>query len=258
MKACVYADLETVEVHDIPKPVAAPDEALIKVSRAGICGTDLHIYLGHMDQRVTKPLVMGHEMCGELVEIPDGSGPEVGDRVVVEPTVFCGKCAACKRGNTHVCQNLNFLGIDSPGAFQEFWNVPVDRLHAIPQSLSDNAAAMIEPLAVAVHDVRRAPVELGDQAVVIGGGPIGLLVAHAARRPKCTSGGRRLGQDLRAERVQRAGEQREEPPDVRLGLDVVLDEGAVADHEGEESKLLGRPVGDCRIPGREQRADHFP
>jgi 2-desacetyl-2-hydroxyethyl bacteriochlorophyllide A dehydrogenase len=188
MKACVYADLETVEIHDIPKPVAAPDEALIKVSRAGICGTDLHIYLGHMDQRVTRPLVMGHEMCGELVEIPDGAGFEVGDRaarigdrVVVEPTVFCGECAACKRGHTHVCQNLNFLGIDSPGAFQEFWNVPVDRLHAIPPSLSDNAAAMIEPLAVAVHDVRRAPVELGDQAVVIGGGPIGLLVAHAAR-----------------------------------------------------------------------------
>ena len=174
MKACVYTDLETVEIHDVPKPAAGPDEVLIKVSRAGICGTDLHIYLGHMDQRVTKPLVMGHEMCGEIVEVPDGTGFQVGDRVVVEPTVFCGKCPACKRGNMHICQNLNFLGIDSAGAFQEFWNAPVDRLHRIPSELSDNAAAMIEPLAVAVHDVRRAPVELGDQAVVIGGGPIGL------------------------------------------------------------------------------------
>ncbi|MEE2753341.1 MAG: alcohol dehydrogenase catalytic domain-containing protein [Candidatus Latescibacterota bacterium] len=181
MKACVYADLETVEIHDIPKPVAAHDEVLIKVSRAGICGTDLHIFLGHMDQRVAKPLVMGHEMSGALVEAPAATGYRVGDRVVVEPTVFCGKCAACRRGHTHICQNLNFLGIDSAGAFQEYWNAPIDRLHRIPPELSDNAAAMIEPLAVAVHDVRRAQVELEDQAVVIGGGPIGLLVAHAAR-----------------------------------------------------------------------------
>ena len=172
MKACVYADLEKVEVVDIDLPSAGPDEVLIKVARAGICGTDLHIFLGHMDQRVTKPLVMGHEMCGEIVEAPDGADYQVGERVVVEPTVFCGMCAACRRGNTHVCQNLNFLGIDSAGAFQELWNAPVDRLHRIPRELSDNAAAMIEPLAVAVHDVRRAQVELGDQAVVIGGGPI--------------------------------------------------------------------------------------
>ncbi|MCH2663508.1 alcohol dehydrogenase catalytic domain-containing protein [bacterium] len=181
MKACVYADLEKVEVVDIDLPSAGPDEVLIKVARAGICGTDLHIFMGHMDQRVTKPLVMGHEMCGEIVEAPDGADYQVGERVVVEPTVFCGMCAACRRGNTHVCQNLNFLGIDSAGAFQELWNAPVDRLHRIPRELSDNAAAMIEPLAVAVHDVRRAQVELGDQAVVIGGGPIGLLVAQAAR-----------------------------------------------------------------------------
>lgn len=181
MRACVYADTERVEVVDIPQPEPAAGEALIKVARSGICGTDLHIFLGHMDQRVTKPLVMGHEMVGELVDVPDGSRLAVGDRVVVEPTVFCGQCAACRRGNTHVCQNLNFMGVDSAGSFQQFWNVPVDRLHRVPPELNDDAAAMIEPLAVAVHDVRRAQVELGDQAVVIGGGPIGLLVAHAAR-----------------------------------------------------------------------------
>ena len=181
MKACAYTDLETVEILELPQPERADDEVLIKVSRAGICGTDLHIFMGHMDQRVTKPIVMGHEMCGEIVDAPDGADFGVGDRVVVEPTVFCGRCAACQRGNTHICQNLNFLGIDSPGAFQAYWNVPLDRLHRIPPELNDDAAAMIEPLAVAVHDVRRAQVELGDQAVVIGGGPIGLLVAHAAR-----------------------------------------------------------------------------
>lgn len=101
--------------------------------------------------------------------------------MVVEPTVACGNCPACRRGHTHICHNLNFLGIDSPGAFQEYWNVPAGRLHRIPDSLGDEAGALIEPLAVAVHDVRRARVEVGDRAVVIGGGPIGLLVALAAR-----------------------------------------------------------------------------
>ena len=81
MKACVYADLEKVEVVDIDLPSAGPDEVLIKVARAGICGTDLHIFMGHMDQRVTKPLVMGHEMCGEIVEAPDGADYQVGERV---------------------------------------------------------------------------------------------------------------------------------------------------------------------------------
>ena len=170
-----------VVLKDIDVPERGPDEVLIRVSRAGLCGTDLHIYQGHMDRRVQTPLVMGHEMCGEIVEAPSGTDIEVGDRVVVEPTVWCGTCPACRRGHRHICQNLNFLGIDSPGAFQAYWNVPVDRLHRVPDGLSDEAGALIEPLAVAVHDVRRAGVELGDRAVVIGGGPIGMLVAMAAR-----------------------------------------------------------------------------
>jgi len=181
VKACVYTGDETVEARDLAPPDRADDEVVIRVRRAGICGTDLHIYLGHMDQRVTRPLVMGHEMCGEVVEAPPGVDVAAGDRVVVEPTVFCGRCPACRRGHTHICQNLNFLGIDSPGAFQAMWNVPADRIHKVPDALSDEAGALIEPLAVAVHDVRRAGVEVDDRAVVIGGGPIGLLVAMAAR-----------------------------------------------------------------------------
>ena len=181
MKASVYLGPERVEARDIDVPERAEDEVLIKVARAGLCGTDLHIYQGHMDQRVSVPLVMGHEMCGEIVEAPDGATFGMGDRVVVEPTVACGACPACRRGHRHICQNLNFLGIDSPGAFQAFWNAPLDRLHRVPDTLDDDAGALIEPLAVAVHDVRRAQVELGDRAVVIGGGPIGMLVAMAAR-----------------------------------------------------------------------------
>lgn len=181
MRASVYLGNETVELRELDPPRLGENEVLIRVNRAGICGTDLHIFQGHMDNRVLVPLVMGHEMCGEIVECPLDAELREGDRVVVEPTVWCGKCAACRRGYNHICQELNFLGIDSPGAFQEFWKVPLDRVHLVPEELGDEEGALIEPLAVAVHDVRRAGVEVGDQALVMGGGPIGLLVALAAR-----------------------------------------------------------------------------
>lgn len=181
MKASVYLGPEQVGLQEIEEPTLADGQVMIQVARAGLCGTDLHIYQGHMDKRVQIPLVMGHEMCGEVVDVRGDVSAKIGDRVVVEPTVSCGTCAACRRGHRHICQNLNFLGIDSPGAFQAYWAVPADRLHHVPPELDDDAGALIEPLAVAVHDVRRAQVELGDRAVVIGGGPIGMLVAMAAR-----------------------------------------------------------------------------
>lgn len=181
MKASVYLGPGQVALREIDTPVLGDGHVMIQVARAGLCGTDLHIYQGHMDKRVQIPLVMGHEMCGQVVDVRANTSIQVGDRVVVEPTVWCGTCAACRRGHRHICQNLNFLGIDSAGAFQAYWAVPADRLHRVPDELDDDAGALIEPLAVAVHDVRRAQVALGDRAVVIGGGPIGMLVAMAAR-----------------------------------------------------------------------------
>lgn len=181
MKACLFSGVEQMEVKEVDRPARAENEVTIEVARAGLCGTDLHVYLGDMAHRVTPPRILGHEMVGAIVEAPEEGDFREGDRVVVEPTVFCGRCAACRRGHTHVCQNLNFMGVDSTGAFANYWNVPQDRLHKVPDTLDDVAGALIEPLAVAVHDVRRAQVEVGDRAVVIGGGPIGLLVAIAAR-----------------------------------------------------------------------------
>jgi 2-desacetyl-2-hydroxyethyl bacteriochlorophyllide A dehydrogenase len=105
-----------------------------------------------------------------------------GDRVTVEPTLFCGTCAACRSGHSNVCQQLRLLGIDQDGAFQEFWAVPEHRLHKLPDGVSDDHAAMVEPMAVAVHDVRLAAVRAGETAAVIGGGTIGLFIAHLARR----------------------------------------------------------------------------
>lgn len=240
MKASVYLGPGQVALRDIDEPTVGDGQVLIKVARAGLCGTDLHIYQGHMDKRVQIPLVMGHEMCGEVVEIKAETSVKVGDRVVVEPTVWCGTCAACRRGHRHICQNLDFLGIDSEGAFQAYWAVPADRLHLVPNELDDDAGALIEPLAVAVHDVRRAQVELGDRAVVIGGGPIGMLVAMAAR----LDGAEVMISEVNPFRIEKAkslGFDAVNPQEIDL-VDYVTDwtDGAGADLVFEVS---GHPAG---------------
>ncbi|MSS72763.1 MAG: Zn-dependent alcohol dehydrogenase [Candidatus Latescibacteria bacterium] len=181
MKAAVYLGKERLEIQEMDPPKRKAGEVLLRVKQVGICGTDLHVYLGDLDWRVKPPLVMGHELCAEVVEAPPDAGVVPGDRVVVDPTLSCGRCLACRRGYRHVCERLNFMGVDSWGAFRAYWCVPQDRLHKIPEALDDVEGALVEPLTVAVHDVRRAPLEVGDRAVVIGGGPIGLLVALVAR-----------------------------------------------------------------------------
>ncbi|MDE2747716.1 MAG: alcohol dehydrogenase catalytic domain-containing protein [Chloroflexota bacterium] len=159
-----------------------PGEVQLKVSHCGICGTDLHIFHGAMDARVKMPLVMGHEMSATVHKLGAGvDGFALGDPVVVLPLAPCKECPACAAGHGHVCHNLNFLGIDTPGAFQSYWTVPAYTLHRMPSNLALKHGAMIEPLAVACHDVRLAEVRPGDHVAVLGGGPIGMLVALAAR-----------------------------------------------------------------------------
>jgi 2-desacetyl-2-hydroxyethyl bacteriochlorophyllide A dehydrogenase len=158
------------------------------VAYCGICGTDLHIYQGHMDGRVEVPQVIGHEMSGEIAELGEGvTGWQVGDQVTVRPLAPCGTCPACQAGHSHICLNLNFIGIDTPGAFQGSWTVPAYALHRLPPAAEGQAgipldkAAMIEPVAVACHDVRLGEVQAGEKIVVIGGGPIGMLNALVAQ-----------------------------------------------------------------------------
>ena len=164
---------------------AAPGygEAQLKVSHCGICGTDLHIFHGAMDKRVTMPQVLGHEMSGTVHQL--GEAVEhfrIGDRVTVMPLAPCGDCPACAAGHQHICHHLKFMGIDTPGAFQTYWTVPASAVCRLPDSLSLKHGALIEPLAVACHDVRLAAVKEGDQVVVLGGGPIGMLVALVAQQ----------------------------------------------------------------------------
>ncbi len=181
MRAAFYQGERRFAAGKAPIPTAGPGEALLRVRRVGICGTDLHIFQGHLDARVPRGGVIGHETVAEVVEAPAGAGARPGDRVVVEPIRFCGTCRACRIGASYLCYNLKVLGVDLPGGMQEYWPVPVERLLRIPDHLADDHAALIEPLAVATHDVTRAGVRAGDAVLVFGGGPIGTLIALVSR-----------------------------------------------------------------------------
>ncbi len=174
-----HGQLRTIE---LPSTPPAAGEVQIAVAYTGLCGTDLHIVHGNMDARVQTPLVFGHEMSGTIAALGEGvTDWSIGDAVTVMPLDWDGTCPACRAGNEHICQNLDFIGIDSPGSLQQRWNVPVRTLVRIPSGTPLDHAALIEPVAVAVHDVRRSELQPGDTAVVIGGGPIGLLIATVAR-----------------------------------------------------------------------------
>ena len=179
--AAVYRGNKTFSVEQKQVSEPGPGEVQIKVAYCGICGTDLHIFLGHMDQRVGFERTIGHEMSGTISAVGTGvDGLKTGDRIVVRPLDHCGECPACLAGHEHICHNLKFIGIDTEGAFQEYWNVPAHTIHVLPEGLDLAHAALIEPLAVACHDVNRAKVKPGEDVLVIGGGPIGLLVALVA------------------------------------------------------------------------------
>ena len=182
MRTASYLGDRAIRVGEAEPTPPAAGQVQIAVAYTGLCGTDLHILHGNMDARVQRPLVFGHEMSGTIAAVGDGvHGWAVGDGVTVMPLDWDGTCPACWAGNTHICQNLNFIGIDSPGSLQERWNVPADALVALPAGMRLDHAALVEPVAVAVHDVRRSAITTGQKAVVIGGGPIGVLIATVAR-----------------------------------------------------------------------------
>ena len=182
MSAACYVGEGQLTVMELAPRDPGPGEVAIDVAYTGICGTDLHILHGAMDARVTLPAVLGHEMSGTIARLgEDVSDWSVGDRVTVMPLAWCGHCPACRAGHPHICHNLDFLGIDSPGSMQASWTVPQDVLVALPRTLSLKDSALAEPTAVAVHDVRRSGLREGERALVVGGGPIGVLIACVAR-----------------------------------------------------------------------------
>jgi 2-desacetyl-2-hydroxyethyl bacteriochlorophyllide A dehydrogenase len=182
MRHAAYVGDHEIRVDEGEAAAPAAGEVQIAVAYTGLCGTDLHILHGNMDARVATPLTFGHEMSGTIAAVGSAvDGWAVGDAVTVMPLDWDGTCPACLAGSSHICQSLNFVGIDSPGSLQQLWNVRTDLLVRLPKGLPLDVAALAEPTAVAVHDVRRSELVAGDKVVVIGGGPIGVLIATVAR-----------------------------------------------------------------------------
>lgn len=179
MKAAVWAATDEVAYVDVPVPEVPAGWALVKVAYNGICGTDLSIVHGK-HPRAKAPLVMGHEISG-WVERAGATGSAAGTLVTVEPLISCGKCKACRNGNSHVCRRLGLYGIDTDGGMAEYVALPPEVLHPVPDGVDPRMAALAEPLAVAVHAVARSGMERGDVVAVYGAGPIGVLTALVAR-----------------------------------------------------------------------------
>lgn len=178
MKAVVYAAPGELELRDVPEPVPGAHETVVDVAYTGICGTDLLVWHGGLT-RVQPPVVLGHEFVGRLADAAGELPP--GAPVAVEPLLECGDCWACRNGCRHVCRRLRLIGVDVDGGAAARVAVPVDRLHPLPADADLHTFALTEPTAVAVHMVRRAGVTGGEKVAVIGGGPIGALVALVCR-----------------------------------------------------------------------------
>ena len=180
--AAFYRGDKTFAVEPRQPDAPGAGEVAIRIAFCGICGTDMHVYHGNMDARVGLNRIIGHEMSGVVDAVGAGvEGLAPGQRVVVRPLDPCGDCPACAAGHPHICHNLKFLGLDTDGAMQEIWTVPAHTVHRLPDDLRLDHAALIEPVAVACHDVRLSGLQSGEDVVVIGGGPIGILVAMVAR-----------------------------------------------------------------------------
>jgi len=200
MKASFYEGNKTFKVEEKQKVAPAKGEVRIKVAYCGVCGSDVHVYHGNMDTRVAKHSTIGHEMSGIIDAIGEGvTEYKVGDKVTVRPLDNRLEEPSDK-GFSHICKKMKFIGLDSEGAMQQYWNVPTFVLHKLPVDIDLKLAALTEPLAVACHDVRRSGLKANETAVVLGGGPIGMLVAMVAR----TTGAKVIISELNEARIKMA------------------------------------------------------
>jgi L-iditol 2-dehydrogenase len=215
MKALVLTAYRKLEIRDVPRPEPGPNELRVRVRACGICGSDVHGYDGSSGRRI-PPLIMGHEAAGEVEAVgAEVAGFKTGDRVTFDSTIHCGECAFCRSGQANLCDRRRVVGVApgeyrQDGAFAEAVVVPERIVCRVPDAVPFEHAAMVEPLAVAVHAVRRARVATGDQALVVGCGMIGLLTLQVA---KARGAARVIAADLDADRLAQA---------ARLGADVTL------------------------------------
>lgn len=215
MKALILTEYKNLVIDDVSAPKIAPAEVLVRVKSCGICGSDIHGFDGSSGRRI-PPVIMGHEASGVIEEV----GAIVnrfrpGDRVTFDSMISCGCCNFCRLGRPNLCDDRRVLGVSCKdyrrhGAFAELISVPEHIVFPIPDSLSFDAAALVEPISVAVHAVNLTPIQLGNTAVVIGAGMIGLITIQALRTAGC---GRIISVDLEDDRLAIARD---------LGADSVL------------------------------------
>jgi L-iditol 2-dehydrogenase len=220
MKALVLEDYKKLALSEVPEPEIGPNDLLVRVQSCGICGSDVHGFDGSSGRRI-PPVIMGHEASGVVATAGSAvSRFREGDRVTFDSMISCGRCLFCRQGRPNLCDNRRVLGVSCQeyrrhGAFAEYVAVPEHIVFKVPDGLAFNEAAMVEPVSVAVHAVNITPVKLGDTAVVIGAGMIGLLTLQALRNAGC---GRIVSVDLEDDRLALA---------KQLGADEVLNSRSV-------------------------------
>lgn len=180
MKAVYLKAPDDVFIHDIPYPVRKENEVLIKVRAVGICGSDIGAFRG-TNPLVSYPRIIGHEIGGEVVEAPENDrGIKAGDRVVLEPYVYCGSCYPCSIDRTNCCEGLTVLGVHIHGGMSEQFSHPIELVHKVPDNIPWEQVPMAEPLTIALHGIHRAGLKEGEHIAITGSGPIGLLAAECA------------------------------------------------------------------------------
>lgn len=166
--------------NDVPEPVPTADQALVKVKRIGVCGTDLHAFTGRQPF-FEYPRILGHELGVEIVSIPEGDhGLNVGDICAVEPYLYCGNCPTCRAGRTNCCETLKCMGVHSDGGMCEYLALPIDHLYS-SKTLTLDQLALVETLGIGEHAVKRAGVKPWEPVLIVGAGPIGLAAAQFAQ-----------------------------------------------------------------------------
>lgn len=170
-----------ITFHEIPVPKPGPDQVLVKIKRIGICGSDIHVYHG-THPYTSYPVTQGHEVSAQVVSLGEYvKDLTVGQKVTIEPQVFCGRCYPCLHGKYNLCEKLKVMGFQTTGTASEYFAVDASKVTPIPEEMTYSEGAMIEPLAVTVHAAKRFPDLKGAKAVVLGCGPIGILLIESLK-----------------------------------------------------------------------------
>lgn len=181
MKAAIIRTYGEIKQEEIPVPFLADDQIMVRVRYASICGSDQHIFKGEFHPRTKLPLIPGHEFAGVVEAVgKDVTGFHPGEKVTVDPILWCGKCAACQVGHYPACISLKLIGIDMDGGFAELIAVPAHTVFKIPDHISDELAALIEILSIGFHASSRAGVKESDDILIMGAGKVGQSILHAA------------------------------------------------------------------------------